>query len=199
MSPQVFFQHKFRISSQLIERSSPRTHEVHDQSESIDVNFLIVLLMPDNFRGHVEPAANTTGHGVIGGAIVGCRHDFGDTHVSHFDLQVLVQQQIKGLQVPVNQRLVAMVKKCQRSCHSRAPFQDPPQRWTPDICHLFSALCHVVALEVTPGHVFGDAHNRCILIQACSKKHNHIRMPFFRHHVDFVQQLFDHGMMIFSS
>mmetsp|Transcript_37128 Transcript_37128/g.85809 ORF Transcript_37128/g.85809 Transcript_37128/m.85809 type:complete len:253 (+) Transcript_37128:523-1281(+) len=133
-------------------------------------------------RSHVTPGADASRHLKI----LRLGHDPADSEVRDLQLPVLCQEQIHGLEVPVDH--LPVVKKAECAGDGHAPVQDLPQLWAPaplpPLC-----LLSVVALKVTTGHEFGDAHDRQARLEASANEHDQVWVPHGRQEVDLMHQL----------
>mmetsp|Transcript_10338 Transcript_10338/g.19369 ORF Transcript_10338/g.19369 Transcript_10338/m.19369 type:complete len:231 (-) Transcript_10338:107-799(-) len=134
-------------------------------------------------RSHVTPGADASRHLKI----LRLGHDPADSEVRDLQLPVLCQEQIHGLEVPVDH--VPVMKKAQCPGDGHTPIQNLPQSWAPAAALPALRLLSVVALKVTTGHEFGDAHDRQARLEASANEHDQVWVPHGRQEVDLMHQL----------
>mmetsp|Transcript_38431 Transcript_38431/g.68729 ORF Transcript_38431/g.68729 Transcript_38431/m.68729 type:complete len:230 (-) Transcript_38431:169-858(-) len=133
-------------------------------------------------RSHVTPGADASRHLKI----LRLGHDPADSEVRDLQLPVLCQEQIHGLEVPVDH--LPVVKKAECAGDGHAPVQDLPQLWAPAPLPPLRLLA-VVALKVTTGQELGDAHDWQAGLNACSDEHDQVRVPHGGQEVNLMHQL----------
>mmetsp|Transcript_110707 Transcript_110707/g.314020 ORF Transcript_110707/g.314020 Transcript_110707/m.314020 type:complete len:246 (+) Transcript_110707:306-1043(+) len=183
----VLRQDDLGVLAALPERVAPRTDEVHDEREGVDVGLRVVQAAAHDLGRHVVEAAHE--HGVRPPDIAPFRdHHLADAEVGDFDLEQLGQEEVQGLQVPVDDRRPAIVQETQASRNSATPENLLLELDAKIRGLVFPAHGHVVALEVASFHVLRDEHERR-LVHHSPQKHHQVWMADGRQEAYLVTEL----------
>mmetsp|Transcript_126124 Transcript_126124/g.299510 ORF Transcript_126124/g.299510 Transcript_126124/m.299510 type:complete len:384 (+) Transcript_126124:429-1580(+) len=188
LAVQELLEHDLWVQAHLVKWPAPRAQIVHDQAERVDIHLLIILLMSNNLRSHVQPAAHSPSHGCIG-LVVHVPQHFADAKVRHLDVQVLGQQEVQRLQISVDDGRIEVVQKGQGSGHREAPLQHLLQGRAPVLHLVLLPLEPHVVLQVPAFHELGHEHHGVARVQHGAHEEHKVRVPQRGQHLDLFQQL----------
>mmetsp|Transcript_40202 Transcript_40202/g.90762 ORF Transcript_40202/g.90762 Transcript_40202/m.90762 type:complete len:366 (+) Transcript_40202:166-1263(+) len=190
LSLDVGLEHSLRVTAKLLDEGLlTSTHEPHDQCEGVNVDTVRVLLVANDFRGHVSPGADSAGH-------VGRRrlvdlglwcHQFAYPEVGHLQGVAGIKEEVERLEVSVDDGLRAVVQEAESSGDRAGPPHECGHVGPEGVPKL-PRLHRVEAVQITPLHELSD-EERPRPVQACAQEHHEVRMPHRGEQLDLMVHL----------